>query len=147
MTVATKNIRFQRSKLLLACLAFVIVIFGLLYFLGPRPGKPDYSSLVIPVYGTDLKLLEDSVKRAEASFPLKPDNEARIVWIKPYEKTSHSLVYLHGNGASQEEGDPVHEALAHRYGCNLFLARLSDHGLQGDDPMININALSWMQSA
>src|SRR5687768_5699067 len=57
------------------------------------------------------------------------------------------MVYLHGNGASQEEGDPIHEALAFRYGCNLFLARLADHGLQDDDPMLNINALNWMQSA
>jgi pimeloyl-ACP methyl ester carboxylesterase len=69
------------------------------------------------------------------------------VWAKPYERTPYSIVYLHGNGASQEEGDPVHEALAHQYGCNLFLARLADHGLNVEEPMLDIDAGAWMQSA
>lgn len=142
-----KTKRSKRRKFIFSILAGVIIVFCLLYWLGPRPVSPDYSSLVIPAYPDDLKSLEDSIKQAESSLPLKTDNEARIVWIDPYKKTDYSIVYLHGNGASQEEGDPIHEAIANRYGCNLFLARLSDHGLQGDDPMFNINALNWMQSA
>ena len=117
------------------------------YIIGPKPSKPDFDDLIIRSYSDDLKSLDDSIKRSETSLPLKEDNEARIVWAKPYQPTEYSIVYLHGNGASQEEGDPIHEALAFRYGCNLFLARLADHGLQSDDPMLNINAMNWMQSA
>lgn len=126
---------------------FVIILFVVIYFIGPRPEQPDFSKLTLPSYSSQLQQLEDSIKTSEASFPLKPDNEARIVWAKPYEKTPYSMVYLHGNAASQEEGDPIHEALAHRYGCNLFLARLADHGLQDENPMIDISADEWVQSA
>lgn len=125
----------------------IALIFIMVFLLGPRAPKPDYSSLVVSQFSSDLKTLEDSINRAEASLNVKRDNEARIVWARPYEQTEYSIVYLHGNGASQEEGDPIHEAIAHRYGCNLFLARLADHGLIDKDPMIDIDGVEWMQSA
>jgi pimeloyl-ACP methyl ester carboxylesterase len=131
-------------------LLITIAILGslvIVYFLGPKPAKPDFSSLTLRTLNPDLKVLEDSINAKEASVKLKPDNEARIVWATPYQKMPYSMVYLHGNGASQEEGDPIHEALANRYGCNLYLARLEDHGLTGDNPLLDIDPLQWMQSA
>ena len=125
----------------------VIGLMAIAFLLGPKPGRPDFSSLSMHRYTTDLHALEDSLKKSEATYPLKPDNEARIVWATPYQKTPYCMVYLHGNGASQEEGDPIHEALANRYGYNLYLARLEDHGLQGDDPLLSIDPVKWMQSA
>lgn len=122
-------------------------MLALTYLLGPKPSKPDFSLLQLKHFPADFHALEDSLNRAEASLPLKPDNEARIVWDSAYVKTPYSIVYLHGNGASQEEGDPIHEALAHRYGCNLFLARLSEHGIQTDEPMLDMDPVEWMQSA
>ena len=92
-------------------------------------------------------MLEDSIAASEAALPLKPDNEARIVWDTPYVKTKYSIVYLPGNGATQEEGDPMHEAIAHRYGCNMYLARLHEHGLVDSNPLIDIEPDQWMQSA
>jgi len=100
----------------------VILLFVVIYFIGPKPPSPDFSKLTVPSYSSQLQQLEDSVKRAEASFPLKPDNEARIVWARPYEKTPYSIVYLHGNAASQEEGDPIHEALVTDMGVIFFFA-------------------------
>jgi pimeloyl-ACP methyl ester carboxylesterase len=125
----------------------IIAVLGMIYFLGPKPSRPDFSDLHLPKYNSDLHALEDSLHRAESSLSVKFDNEARIVWETPYAKTPYSIVYLHGNGASQEEGDPIHEAVAHRYGCNLFLSRLADHGLKEDDPLIHIDPEDWMQSA
>jgi pimeloyl-ACP methyl ester carboxylesterase len=137
----------QRKRKWLIIIIGIIGVLILGYVLGPKPKRPDFSSINIPSYSTDLKVLEDSLNKAEASLPIKPDNQARIVWASPYEKTPYSMVYLHGNMASQEEGDPVHEALANRYGCNLFLARLNDHGLQEENPMLDIDPVEWMQSA
>ena len=131
----------------LITISILILTLSLLYIFGPKPPKPEFSSLVIPAYHSDLQMLEDSLNNSESSLRLKPDNEARIVWARPFTKTEYSIIYLHGNGASQEEGDPVHEALAHRYGCNLFLSRLADHGMLSEDPMIDIDANEWMQSA
>jgi len=144
-TGTTNKKRRKLTWLLIFSIALFVIFF--MYVLGPRPEQTDFSSLIIHQYSSDLKTLEDSLQKAEASLPLKPDNEARIIWYQPYAKTEYSMVYLHGNGASQEEGDPVHEALAYRYGCNLFLSRLADHGLLDENPMISIDAEVWMQTA
>jgi pimeloyl-ACP methyl ester carboxylesterase len=125
----------------------ILALLEIIWLLGPKPERPDFSKLHLSPFNPDMHILEDSINKSEASLLLKPDNQARIVWEKPYTKTPYSIVYLHGNGASQEEGDPIHEAIAHRYGCNLFLSRLADHGLQGDDPMLHINPVDWIQSA
>lgn len=127
----------------LGTLCLLIIV----YLLGPKPDPPDFSNLSIPAINIELQVLEDSIAAKEASLKLKPDNEARVVWATPYQKTPYSIVYLHGNGASHEEGDPIHEALSHRYGCNLYLARLEDHGLTVENPLIDIDPAQWMQSA
>ena len=135
-----KAVRWRIAGIALGAL----VIVGMA---GPQPAGPDPDRLrPIPVR-TDLVALEDSIRRAEIALPIKPDNEARIIWHTPHVKTPYAMVYLHGNGASQEEGDPIHEALAARYGCNLFLPRLAGHGLEGDDPMMDLTADAWVQSA
>jgi pimeloyl-ACP methyl ester carboxylesterase len=136
----------KRKKWLIGISIFVIIL-AVIFIFGPRPDTPDFKNLTLPSYSTDLRILEDSVNKAEALWPLKPDNQARILWAEQYVKTPYAMVYLHGNAASQEEGDPIHEALAYRYGCNLFLARLAQHGLQGENPMLNITPEDWMQSA
>jgi pimeloyl-ACP methyl ester carboxylesterase len=137
-------------KILKSILKFLGVFLGLLvivYLVGPRPKKVDFSKLKQVTYSSDLHRLEDSIMASESELPVKKDNQARIVWATPYVKTPYSMVYLHGNAASQEEGDPMHEALAHRYGCNLYLSRLKGHGLITEDPMLKLDADQWMQSA
>ncbi|HEX5112801.1 MAG TPA: alpha/beta hydrolase [Saprospiraceae bacterium] len=134
-------------KTILKILGIFLGLLVIIYLLGPRPKKVDFSKLRAVTYSSDLQQLENSINAKESELPVKKDNQARIVWATPYAKTPYSMVYLHGNGASQEEGDPIHEALAHRYGCNLYLARLKGHGLIVEDPMLNLDAGQWMQSA
>jgi pimeloyl-ACP methyl ester carboxylesterase len=137
----------KRKKTWLKIILGLIALLLLTYGLGPRPKRIDLSKVHPVYYSSDLHALEDSLNAAEMSLPLKKDNQARILWVSPYEKTPYSMVYLHGNGASQEEGDPIHEALAHRYGCNLFLSRLEGHGLVTDEPLLDLDAVQWLQSA
>ena len=134
-------------KLTLKILGIILGLLVIIYLLGPRPKKVDFSKLHAVTYSSDLQQLENSINAAEAELPVKKDNQARIVWATPYVRTPYSMVYLHGNAASQEEGDPIHEALAHRYGCNLYLSRLKGHGLIVEDPMLDLDASQWMQSA
>jgi len=54
---------------------------------------------------------------------------------------------LHGFSASQEEGNPVHQNIAKQFGCNLYLARLSEHGIDTTDALINMTAESLFESA
>jgi len=85
----------------------------------------------------------------EAKHKVKPDNEARIVWANDSTKakTPYVIVYLHGFSASQEEGNPVHRNIAKQFGCNMYLARLSEHGIDTTDALVNMTATSLWESA
>lgn len=99
------------------------------YFLGSSPAKPTYE-MTIPNVPAEPGQLETYIANRESKHNVKPDNEARIVWFDSTKaKTAYSVIYLHGFSASQEEGDPVHTEFAKKFGCNLFLARLADHGI------------------
>lgn len=132
-------------------LKFLLFFAGLLllvYFLGPEVDTPilDRSR---PVITSNLTQLEAEINRHEAAIPnIKPDNEARIIWADSIpKKTAYSIVYLHGWSASQEEGDPIHIETAKRYGYNLYLPRLSGHGLIEDEPLLTITADKLVNSA
>src|SRR5690606_2388877 len=77
------------------------------------------------------------IHQQESLHKLKPDNEARIIWADDSTKsrTPYALVYLHGFSASQEEGDPVHTRFAKTFGCNLYLPRLAEHGIDTTEPL------------
>jgi len=119
----------------------------ILYLAGPRPSKPGYPSAQ-PVVPADAAGLESYVRNQEAQHRLKPDNEARIVWAdSSRKKTPYAIVYLHGFSASQAEGDPVHRYIAKKYGCNLYLSRLAEHGIDTADAMVNLTADKYWASA
>ncbi len=120
---------------------FVFITFPILlvvgfYFLGPAPQRPTFDP-EMPAVPNDPSLLESYIDELEAKHQVKPDNEARIVWYDSSRtKTAYSVVYLHGFSASQEEGDPVHTDFAKRYGCNLYLPRLADHGIDTTEQLL-----------
>ena len=122
----------------------ILVVFVLLlvvaYLMGPSPARPRLRAELPPV-SASLVELEQQVSASERTEKyLKPNNQARIVWADSAhkQKTPYSILYLHGFSASQEEGAPVHTNLARRFGCNLYLARLQDHGTQHPDVFLNL---------
>lgn len=133
----------RRKWLLIIPLVLVLAIF-----LGPNPGRPVYS-LTMPDVPGDLRGIEQYVRQNESLHHLKPDNEARIVWANDSipEVTNYSIVYLHGFSASQKEGDPVHRNIAKEFGCNLYLSRLAEHGIDTSEQLLNLTADSYWESA
>ena len=136
-------------------LGIVLVIVIIIYFLGPQPSLPKYTN-ELPVIPSEAAQLEKYIADNEARHKLKPDNEARIVWFSKgvlsdndsaKEKTEYAVVYLHGFSASQEEGDPVHYEFAKKFGCNLYLSRLADHGIDTTDALANYTAEKSWRSA
>lgn len=131
-------------------LSGIILILITVYFAGPKPKKPDFAVHDFNLPASLVKL-DDSINKAESLIKgLKPDNQARIVWADSLNKTRTriSFLYLHGFSASQAEGDPVHRDLARKYNANLYLARLSEHGISnGDSTLINLDAGEWEASA
>ena len=135
-------------KKLLKGLVVVFVLMVLVYFVGPKVEKPDLSTS-LPAVPSNLMALEEMILNKEKNTPnIKKDNESRIVWYDSIpQKTEYSIVYLHGWSASQGEGSPLHKQTAKRYGCNLYLPRLAGHGLQEEEPMLNLTANDLIDSA
>src|SRR5436190_3005855 len=129
-------------------LGIIALVLIILYFLGPRPSSPKYTK-ELPSVPAEPALLENYIKAEDAIHKIKPDNEARIVWLNDSlkQKTDYAVVYLHGFGASQEEGDPVHREFAKKFGCNLYLPRLAEHGIDTSDAMATLTADKLWNSA
>ncbi|MGZ8509172.1 MAG: alpha/beta hydrolase, partial [Chitinophagaceae bacterium] len=129
-------------------LGIIILVLIIVYFLGPYPASPKYSK-DLPVIPAEPALLEKYINDHEALHKLKPDNQARIVWINDSikNKTDYAVVYLHGFSASQEEGDPVHHQFAKKFGCNLYLSRLAEHGIDTTEAMASLTADKLWNSA
>lgn len=125
----------------------LLLLIGM-YFLGPHPASPRLSE-GLPEVPSPPAELEKFIGQKEWKHTLKPDNEARIVWHNDSvkEKTEYAVVYLHGFSASHKEGDPVHISFAKKFGCNLYLARLAEHGIDTSEPMANLTADKLWESA
>ena len=136
----------MRKKSLLILIGLLLII-SIAYLSGPSPSTPVYNA-DLPVAPSAPGDLEKYVSDQESGHKIKPDNEARIVWNDTLRNpTEYAIVYLHGFSASQGEGDSVHRWAASEFGCNLFLARLSDHGIDTPDALINLTADRYWESA
>lgn len=126
----------------------IVAILAIAYFLGPHPSTPVYA-VAMPNVPAEPAALVNYIQQQEAAHAVKPDNEARVVWANDSlkNKTEYSLVYLHGFTASQGEGDPVHRDLAKKFGCNLYLSRLAEHGIDTTEPMANLTSDNLWESA
>lgn len=128
-------------------LIVIIFILGVI-LIGPSPDYPDYSAK--PTLNSMGAIeVEKHIADRESKLNIKPNNEAQIVWYDPElkDKTEYAVVYLHGFSASHGEGSPIHEAIAKRYGMNLYLARLHDHGIDSPDALSNYNVTDYWKSA
>lgn len=126
----------------------ILVVLVIVYMLGPAPDAPVYN-YTLPTVPAAPAALETYISNNEAQHTIKPSNEARIVWANDSlkQKTPYAIVYLHGYSASQEEGSPIHTNIAKAYGCNLYLSRLSQHGIDTVMPMMYLTAENYWESA
>lgn len=125
----------------------LIIILAVVYLFGPHPAHPVYDKQ-LPSVPSDPQALEGYVSMIEGRHHLKPNNEARIVWFDSlHRKTPFVVLYLHGFSACQEEGNPVHRDMAQAFGCNLYLSRLAEHGIDTPEAMINLTADGLWNSA
>jgi D-alanyl-D-alanine dipeptidase/esterase/lipase len=126
---------------------FPVILLVAIYFMGPTPSTPVYDP-TMPTVPQTAEELEKYVALQESKHQLKPDNEARIIWAdSSKKKTPYSVVYIHGFSASQEEGDPIHESFAKKFGCNLYLARMADHGVDTTNQLLYFSPDRWWASS
>lgn len=125
-----------------------LLVIVIVYLMGPKPADPLYLASM-PIVPATADSLRQFVADGEAQHKVKPDNEARIIWANDStrNKTPYAMVYLHGFSASQGEGDPVHKDIARQFGCNLYLSRLAEHGIDTSEPMVNLTSDKYWESA
>ncbi|WP_439481316.1 alpha/beta hydrolase [Cyclobacterium plantarum] len=136
-------------KRIIPWLMGLAILLVIAYMLGPRESIQDLSG-TYPEVPTDLAELEAFIKAKEDTVKgLKVNNQARILWADSTkkEKTSFSILYVHGFGASQMEGDPVHKKIAEHFGANLFLSRLPEHGIDRPNAFEYLDAQQLVQGA
>lgn len=122
-------------KKILVWLLGIAIVLAIVYMFGPKDSIRDLNG-TYPEVPRSISELESYVKNNEDTVRgLKPNNEAKIIWANPSnpQKTPYSFLYVHGFGASQMEGDPVHQEIASHFGANLFLARLPEHGIKREN--------------
>jgi pimeloyl-ACP methyl ester carboxylesterase len=134
-------------RLLKIIVPITLVLF-LVYWFGPHPAQPIYST-ELPSVPAEPSALFNYVQQEESKHSVKKDNEAEIVWADSISKhkTPYAIVYLHGFSASKMEGAPTHLDVAKKFGCNLYLARLSQHGIDTTDALINMTADNLWETA
>lgn len=138
----------RKHKLLTISSALAILLI-ILFLMGPKPEKLNLAT-ALPGINNDLIELETGINRSEGQVKyLRPENRARILWADSLHKTKtkYSIVYLHGFGGSWMDGCPANIEFAKRYGCNLFLARLHSHGIENEDPLLDLTPENYMASA
>lgn len=132
---------------LLKILSAILILLFVVYLVGPHPSTPVFTT-TIPVVPNQPAALEQFVAANENVHRLKPGNRAEIIWNdSSHTKTPYAIVYLHGFSASREEGSPVHTEIAKKFGCNLYLSRLSQHGIDTAEALVNFTAENIWESA
>ncbi|HEY9045418.1 MAG TPA: alpha/beta hydrolase [Ohtaekwangia sp.] len=136
----------MKSKRLIK-ITFPLIVLVAIIFLGPEPSTPVFD-LKLPNVPADAAALEKYIADNEARHIIKPNNEAAIVWHdSTHQKTPYAIVYLHGFTASKMEGAPTHEQFAKTFGCNLYLSRLADHGIDTTETLLSFTPDRLWESA
>jgi esterase/lipase len=127
-----------------------VIVLGLIliYWMGPKPSYPQYAK-DLPTIPENPAQLEQYIRHNESLHKLKPDNEARVIWQHDSlkDRTEYAVVYLHGFSASSKEGDPVHVDFSKKFGCNLYLSRLAEHGIDTTETLVSFTADKVRNSA
>ncbi len=135
-------------------LLVLMLTLTVVYFLGPKPAKPVFDPPPLEnLSQLSLIDIEKSISASENTVEgIKPECKARIFWADSVHKTKTkvAMIYIHGFGASHTEGSPVDVDLAKRFGCNIFLSRLAEHGIETGEKeanLLNFNAEDYYDSA
>lgn len=128
--------------------AIAVALAAIVYFAGPRnefgPDIPTQRTLA----PSQIETLEDALKASEAAYPdVRPGTAKGIVWASASrQRTSWSVVYIHGFSASRLETAPLTELVAQELGANVFYTRLTGHG-RSDAAMGEASVQDWMADA
>jgi len=135
-------------KKILLITASILGVLALVYVSGPSFPKPELSNK-LPEINLQANEVESYVREKESQLKIKPDNESRIIWANDSlkTKTSFCLLYLHGYAACWYEGSPGNIDFARRYGMNFYAPLLAAHGIETQEPLLDMTPDRLYESA
>ncbi len=129
---------------------FIIVLLLLVaaYLAGPRLPRAELNNH-LPVVPAAPEAVEAYIHEGEEEVPVRPGNASRILWANDSlrQPTRYCLLYLHGFSASWYEGYPTHTTFAGHFGMNAYMPRLAAHGIETEDPLIDMTPGRLWESA
>ncbi|WP_275316346.1 alpha/beta hydrolase [Tenacibaculum bernardetii] len=135
------------TKKILKYLGVLLVLFLMLYAIGPKAEKPTLTTQ-LPINKMSLLEIQNAVYVENDNASIRLGNHSRLIWADSIpKKTEYSLVYLHGFSASPAETEIIYTNFAKRYGANLYAPRLFKHGLKDKEPLLNFTAEGYLESA
>ncbi len=127
----------------------VLLVLVIVYLAGPKMPKPEYNT-ELPHEVSTPELAEQMILAKDAAAgTIRPGNESIMIWANDSLKnnTPFCLLYLHGFSASPMEGNPVHVNFARHFGMNAYIPLLTEHGLETEDPLLNMSPDRLWESA
>ncbi|MGB1037084.1 MAG: alpha/beta hydrolase [Bacteroidia bacterium] len=131
----------------------ILVVFAgaLVFLLGPKPDPFNENAEVSRDRLDGLLSINDIgtyLETQDEGKNIRDKNYSQLLWADSVgRKTKYVLLYLHGFSASPMEGAPVHENIALRYGMNMYVPRLAEHGLREEEPMLHFTGEKYIESA
>lgn len=119
-------------KKFLKFVGLLILCSVVIFALGPRPETTANITFEAASLGDTLDVY---LEERESKVPnIVEGAEKEIIWADPTAKTQTdiALVYIHGFSATKYETRPVTDNIAEVLGANIYYARLTGHGRDGD---------------
>lgn len=124
----------------------LLILLGIVYLTGPRTAK-FVADDKLPAVVNDIKGVQNFVLIKESNPEIKSFNQSWFAFSDSLPKKGKiALLYLHGFGASPYEGAPVNLWFAKRYGMNIYVPRLAEHGLKGGNALMKLSAEALWES-
>ena len=126
----------------------IIVACIIAYFSGPKPNFDKVDGQFEPSK-IAIQTVSKTIEKENAALEnLKENCDKAILWHKDsIHKTEYAVVFLHGFSACAFEGNPIVTDFARDFGCNLYLHRFPQHGLNDDESFKTITPKIWVESA
>lgn len=125
----------------------IVVVLVVVYWMGPKLPRTALSTELTPL-AVGIDSISEYVHGMEAGLPVRPGNEGVIVWGDSLKRsTEYVLLYLHGFTASRWEGYPLTEDFIREFKVNAYLPRLAAHGLDVEEPLLDMTPANLYNSA
>ncbi|WNY65175.1 alpha/beta hydrolase [Borreliella carolinensis] len=123
---------------------FILIFLLLLILVSPRiKFKNEFFKKTIP---KNIEEIDSYLLKEELQFNLENNTKKEIIWHKgKAQKTSYSVVYIHGFGASKNEIYPVPNNIAKALNANIFFTRLKGHGINNKNAFRGITTQDWLK--